>query len=404
MSYLEHAKCRVCCSTDLAPVFDLSNQALANYHCLPGEPRQGLYPLKVNFCRKCGLAQLSVVVNRNQLYTHYTYVSSSSQLMQRHYDRLFLDIGSEQPAKRIVEIASNNGDCLQFAKDRGYEVLGIDPALNIADMANARGIPTLPDFFSSKVAEAAKTRMTDPGVVLARHVFAHVDNWREFMESLAVLATKDTLVVLEFPYVLDLFRNGAWDSIYHEHLSIISLKPVAKLLEQTPFHIHRIIRVGIHCGALVVMLRHNDSGIQPHLSADEFLSEENVTEGDWNIFASKARAKISALSEMVYGLRQQSNIVSMFGASAKGSVLVNACSFTEKDIAFCTDNSPLKPGRLIPGTQIPVIDEGEMLSQHPDYAICAAWNFRTEILSKMEKYRKRSGKFIFPTDTGWEVV
>lgn len=385
-------------------MFYLGNQPLANDHCLPGDARQGFYPLKVLYCEQCGLAQLSVVVDPKQLYSHYTYISSSSETMQRHYHRLFLDIGSEQPRKSVVEIASNNGDCLQFAKDLGYEVLGIDPAKNIAEMANKRGITTLPEFFNPEVAETARDSIGDPGVILARHVFAHVDDWKEFITALDILAGEDTLIVLEFPYVLDLFRNGAWDSIYHEHLSVMSLKALAYVLQSSYFQIHRVIKVGIHCGALVVMLRRRSAGVTPHLSADEFLAEENVTAKDWEDFAHLAEGKIDLLKNMVRDFKRDGKIVSVFGASAKSTVMINACGFTENEISFVTDNSPLKPGRLIPGTQIPIIEEGEMLSQHPDYAICGAWNFRTEILAKMEKYRKRGGKFIFPTETGWEVV
>src|SRR5579863_3009475 len=146
MSFRIHNKCRACDGTDLAPVFDFGVQPLANDHVKPGEPMQGFYPLKVLYCRGCGLAQLSVVVDPAQLYTHYTYVSSSSQTMQRHYDRLYLDILSEAPEKSIVEIASNDGSCLKFFKSRGFEVLGIDPARNLCEMAAAQGIRTISEF------------------------------------------------------------------------------------------------------------------------------------------------------------------------------------------------------------------------------------------------------------------
>lgn len=404
MPYILHSKCRACNSAYLHPVFSLGNQPLANDHCLPSEPRQGFYPLNVLFCRGCGLAQLSVIVNREQLYSRYTYVSSASQTMQRHYDRLFLDICSERPEKSVIEIASNNGGCLKFARSIGFDVLGIDPASNLVEMAQQQGIATLPDFFGVKSAIMAKSTIPEPGVILARHVFAHVANWVEFIAGLEVLATKDTLVVLEFPYILDLFRNGAWDTLYHEHLSIISLNPLVKLLADTPFHIHRVVKVGIHGGALVVMLRHLDNLTQPHLSAEEFISEESITEADWLMFAERSKHKIEQLQKTVRQARSDGKIVSAFGASAKASVLINACGFTRNDIAFVTDNSPLKPGRLIPGTDIPIIDESEMLAEHPDMAIMTAWNFKSEILEKTKRWRERGGTFIIPSPDGVEIV
>jgi len=129
-----------------------------------------------------------------------------------------------------------------------------------------------------------------------------------------------------------------------------------------------------------------------------------VTEDTWADFRVRANMKIENLQKMVAELRDDGNIVSAFGASAKGSVIISACGFTKSDIEFVTDNSPLKPGRLMPGTDIPVVDESEMLSLHPDVAICFSWNYRTEILEKMSKYRQRGGKFIFPTEHGWEIV
>jgi hypothetical protein len=201
-----------------------------------------------------------------------------------------------------------------------------------------------------------------------------------------------------------MLRNCSWDTLYHEHLSVISLKPIAALLKETKFHIHRVTRVGIHAGALVVMLRHNDHQSQPHLSAEEFISEERITKDQWKTFSETSHRKIESLKSLVAEFQSKGDIVSIFGASAKTTVLCAACGFDRDSISFCTDNSPLKPGRLIPGTSIPIIKEDEMLSEFPNVAICGAWNFRNEILEKMDRYRKRGGKFVFPTAEGWEVV
>ena len=218
------------------------------------------------------------------------------------------------------------------------------------------------------------------------------------------MSHKNTLVCIEVPYAPDLLSRAEFDSIYQEHTSYLTLKAVVAALKRTPFHIHGVLRYGIHGGAVLIMLRHNDSGITPHLSADEMLADENVTEKSWRAFAEAATEKIHQLKVLVAGYRNAGKIVSVFGASAKSSVMINACGFDRDDIAFVTDNSPLKPGRLVPGTDIPVIEEGEMLSQHPDYAICGAWNYKVEVLAKMQKWRLRGGRFIFPAGNGWEVV
>lgn len=399
MSYKIKTTCRACSSNDLKPVFDLGVQPLANDHKKPGESSQGFYPLAVNLCGRCGLAQLSVVVDPKVLYSNYSYVTSASETMHRHFQRLFQDIESEGAAKTMVEIGSNDGRLLRFAATRGWNVLGIEPAKNLAKMSEDSSIPTLNLFFDMQAGHAAQVRMPLPGLILARHCFAHMDDWLEFMHGIEVLATKDTLIAIEVPYVKDLLERVEFDSVYHEHLSYVSLKPIVHLLKATPFHIHRIIRYGIHGGALLLMLRHNDSGIQPHLSADEFLAEENITKTHWKAFAVEAHEKIAALCKLVGGLVNEGKIVSAFGASAKATVLINAMHIYKNNIQFVTDNSPLKPGCLLPGTGIPIIEEGQMLSEHPDVVLCTAWNYREEILAKNSKYRSRGGKFIIPGKT-----
>ena len=396
MSYIEAKKCRACLGTDLAPVFDLGNQPLANNFTKADEPRQGFYPLKILFCRGCGLAQLSAVVDRDTLYKHYSYVSSSSATMQRHYDRLFKDMESETTGKSIIEIGSNNGGLLQFAKARGFNVMGIDPAKNLCAIANENGIDSVCDFFNPRTATTVFRNLPNPSIILARHVFAHVHDWREFVEGLEVMASEETLVCIEVPYAVDMLRRVEFDTTYHEHLAYITLRPIVELLKGTSFHIHRINRYGIHGGALLLMLRHRSWPHHKHLSADEMIAEEAVMEFHWLNFADRAKEKIESLKALVADLRSQNKIVSAFGASAKATVLINACGWTSKDIAFVTDNSPLKPGRLVPGTDIPVIEEGEMLSMHPDYAIMSCWNFKIEVMEKMKRWSDRGGKWIIP--------
>lgn len=396
-------RCRACDGTDLVEVFNFgSPQALANNFTLPSEAREGFVPLRIMYCLGCTLAQLGEVVNPDILYKNYLYTTSNSETMRRHFDRLTKDIISENGTGSLLEVGSNDGLFLIHSVSKGFTpAVGVDPADNLCGGAEVhKGVSQVSAFFGPEWAKATDQKYD---TIVARHCFCHQE-WQPFMEACAMLAHKKTLICIEVPYAIDLLRRTEFDTIYHEHTSYLTIRAVVELLKKTPFHLHGVLKYGIHGGAVLLMLRHNDSGIQPHLSADEMLAEECVTEADWVAFAGAARAKIEALREMVKSLRFNGKVVSMFGASAKGTVLINACGLSRKEIDFCTDNSPLKPGRLIPGTQIPIIEEAEMLSQHPDYAICAAWNFRTEILAKMDKYRKRGGKFIFPTDTGWEVI
>lgn len=386
--------CRACNGTDLVEVFNFgAPQPLANNFVKPGEAREGFVPLRVMFCRTCTLAQLGEVVDPNVLYKNYLYVTSSSQTMQRHFDRLTKDIISENGHGSLLEVGSNDGRFLNFAAFKGFgPCTGIDPANNLAGTLELHpAVNIVTDFFNPKL--AANSPRFD--TIAARHCFCHQE-WRPFMEAVTMLAHPKTLVCIEVPYAPDLLRRVEFDSIYHEHTSYFTLHAMKALLKDYPFHIHGVIRYGIHGGAVLVMLRHNDSGITPHLSADEMMAEENVTEQHWRDFGARATEKITRLMGCVSQKKKEGAIISAFGASAKATVLINACMFTDHQISFVTDNSPLKPGRLIPGTQIPIIDESEMLSQHPDYSIMTAWNYESEILCKNEKWRSRGGKFIIP--------
>ena len=401
--YRRLTHCRACGSSDLAEVFNFGKaMPLANDFVAPGGVHKGMVPVRVLFCRNCSLAQLGETVDPGVLYKDYPYVTSNSATMMRHFDRLTKDMTSENGAGSLLEVGANDGRFLNYAASRNFKpCVGIDPAANLNGTIELGGnVELITDFFGPEMT-IFDSRKFD--TILARHCFCHQE-WGPFLEACEKKSHKNTLVCIEVPYAPDLLARAEFDSIYSEHTSYLTIKSVAAAIKPFPFHLHGVLRYGIHGGAVLVMLRHNDSGIEPHLSADEMMAEENVTEATWNGFGQRAMEKIRALEVLVDGLHQDDSIVSAFGASAKTSMIINACGFTSKDIAFVSDNSPLKPGRLVPGTDIPVIEEGEMLSHHPDYAICGAWNYRTEVMIKTEKWRKRGGRFIFPTRDGWETV
>lgn len=401
--YTQLTQCRACGSTDLTEVFNFGKaMPLANDFAKPDGERKGFVPLRVMFCPKCSLAQLGETVDPGILYSNYLYVTSKSETMMRHFDRLTKDIISENGAGSLLEVGANDGRFLNYAASRSFKpCVGVDPAANLnGTIELGKNVTMVNAFFRTGLNLPMENGFD---TIVARHCFCHQE-WVDFLQACDVNSHKNTLICIEVPYAVDLLNRSEFDSIYHEHTSYLTIRSVAAALKGFPFHIHGVLRYGIHGGAVLIMLRHNDSGATPHLSADEMLAEENVTEADWLRFGALSGAKMCHLKDLVSSYQKQGKIVSVFGASAKSSVIINACGFTSKDIAFVTDNSPLKPGRLVPGTDIPVIEEGEMLSQHPDVAICGAWNYRTEVLAKMEKWRSRGGRFVFPTRDGWEMV
>lgn len=381
----------------LIPVFDLGLQPLANDFAAADEEHAGYAPLKVMLCPRCSLAQLSVVVNPEILYSKYLYVTSPSDTMRRHFDLLGMTIGQEQPFTSLLEIGSNDGALLRHFAARGVRVAGIDPAENLADIARKSGIPTITGVFNACSAQKSVAASRDGfDVILARHVFCHVDDWREFVDCLAIPSHKSTLICIEVPHVKDLLERGEFDTIYHEHLSYLSVRAMRALLADSPFRLQRVVRFDIHGGAILLMLRRKEFAGAVDESVERFERCEDATLPAWEAFTIKAAASVNALESFVKGAKADNKRVAGFGASAKSTVWMNACEFTRKDIAFITDTTPQKLYKLSPGTDIPIVDEGAILRELPDYAICFAWNFRDEILAKNTLALSKGVRFVFP--------
>ena len=395
--YIYHTHCRACGyaqsgaqgaklvqSEKLIEVFDLGVQPLANDFRRPGEEMSGYAPLKVMFCPRCTLAQLSVVVKPETLYRNYSYVTSPSRMMQEHFEHLIADITAETGRTDVLEISSNDGLLLAMMKSKGFLVLGVDPAENLSEAARINGIPTQTGFFGEDLSRI----LPKSDIVIARHVFCHVDDWKDFIRGLDAVSHDDTLICIEVPYVGDTLQNCQFDQIYHEHISFMSIGAMLALLKDTRFYLHKIVRYAIHGGAIMLMLRVGHGGVIGW--------DEKITLQDWEKFAVEAHNQIDRLKATIQTLRSQGKRVAALGASAKSTVWISACGFTRKSIEFIADSTPQKQLTFSPGTDIPIVDEGAILRELPDYVVMFAWNFRDEILEKFSLARSKGVKFIIP--------
>lgn len=385
----------------LLPVFDLGLQPLANDFCNETEERSGFAPLEVLYCPNCTLAQLSVVVRPEILYSKYNYVTSKSEMMRRHFEHLWKAIREECAPKEVLEIGSNDGDFLAYIKANGAErVLGIDPAMNLVKLAEAQGVPTVPAVFDPEI--AGKIGPFD--CIIARHVFCHADDWLGFMQACEICTTESGCVVIEVPYCGDTLRGLEFDQCYHEHLSYLTLRAMAALLRRTRFEIVNIVRVSIHGGSIVLFLRKRGSPFPNRKIVEEFIEDENITVDDWKRFQTDCARKIKSLREVVERVVNHGKLVCGYGAAAKSTVWVNACKFRRTEVAFICDNTPQKQWKYSPGSDIPITDEGALLRDRPGYAILFAWAFTDEIISKNSQWIEGGGRFIVPTSEGVEIL
>ena len=401
----ERTQCRTCGSKNLKLILDLGKTALVNDFLKPEEVAnyKVSLPLRVVLCPDCSLVQLADTVDPKILYSHYAYVTSTSKTMDTHLNNMMTHLLSTArlgSGSKVLEIASNTGVFLKKFKEQGCEVLGIEPAGNIADVALATAIPTRKEFFNAAIAKKLKAEWGAADLILGRHVFAHIDNLRDLVAGLEAVSHAETLIAFEVPYLVDFFEHTEYDTIYHEHLSYIPVRAIEALVKDSALMLSRVDHYPIHGGSILFHLRHRSSKAEPHESVAQALDKESrmrlAKPATWANFAKRVNHIRAGLPALLRQLKSQGKRIIGYGASAKGNTLLNTCSLTTKELDYIIDNTPFKQNKVAPGSWIPVRPPEMLLKDQPDYALLLAWNFAPEIIARETEYQKRGGRFIVP--------
>lgn len=400
-----HTHCRICGERLPDPFLDLGSMPLANsFMAGPQEfAAEARYPLAVAGCATCGLLQLDYVVPAEQLYRNYIYVSSTSESVRAHAttlaDGLIRQYGWGA-SNLVAEVASNDGTVLKAFQRGGVKVLGIEPAKNIAAIAEADGIPTVPEFFNTDTARAVRESHGRASAILGRHVFAHVDDVHGFLEGVDHLLSDDGVFVIEVPYVGEMLEHLEFDTIYHEHLSYIGLQPMERLAEQHGLRLVDVERVTLHGGSILLHMRRAALGSQPSerltaLMASE-LSQRLADPARLAAFAAGVSAwKIRFESLMAEVVASGATVVG-YGAAAKANTLLNYCPNVARSLRVLLDRSPHKHGMYTPGTHIRVESAEAWQAERPTHMLILAWNFQQEIIRQMAPFQEAGGRFIIP--------
>jgi SAM-dependent methyltransferase len=397
--------CRLCGNNKLTQFLDLGYTPPADTFLLKAqldEPETH-YPLKVLRCDSCMFVQLSYVVPPDVLYRNdYPYESSITRTGRKHFDdfaKVIVETYGLADTDLVIDIGSNVGVLLKGFQDRGCRVLGIEPADNIAQIANKNNIQTEPVFFSTDVAKQILSDYGKTKVITASNVFAHIDDLNAVLECLDILLDDDGIFVIEAPYLANLISNLEYDTIYHEHLSYLSIKPLVPFFKNNGFEIFDIQQVDIHGGSIRIFVsRQSSRKISEKVSSIIKIENDNDIYSTINLmsFSNNVKQNRSDLMSLLYSLKSNGKRIAAVSAPAKGMTLLNYCGIGKNILEFVTEKSNLKINKYTPGGHIKVLPDSALVTEEIDYALLLAWNFKDEIMENLSEYRDAGGKFIIP--------
>lgn len=401
---MDPIKCRFCKTALKYSFVDLGASPLANSY-LKVEQLQMMepfYPLHAYVCESCHLVQLNEFQSPEHIFNDYAYFSSYSESWLNHakeYAKLMIERFGFDSNSKVIEIASNDGYLLQYFKKEGIQILGIEPANNVAMVAQEAGIPTVVKYFGNKTATEVTTDDGQADLLVGNNVLAHVPDLNDFVNGMKIILKAQGIITMEFPHLLRLIEENQFDTIYHEHFSYFSFITVRRVFAAHGLTIFDVDELPTHGGSLRIYACHaEDKSKTVGKRVSSLLTKEKKT-GFENMeyylsFSEKVKkTKLNILDFMVEAQREGKSIVG-YGAPAKGNTLLNYCGIRTDFIDYTVDRSPHKQGHYLPGTHIPIYHPDKIKKTRPDYLLILPWNLKDEIMGQMKHIRDWAGKFV----------
>ena len=399
-------RCRFCGTPFRHPVVDLGMSPLCESFLSADQLNQmePFYPLHVWVCDRCFLVQLEEYVTGEDIFTDYAYFSSFSDSWLRHAQRYveqMIDRFGLTSRSRVVEIASNDGYLLQYFVQRGIPALGIEPAANVARVAESKGVPTVVRFFGVDTAHELAAAGHEADLILGNNVLAQVPDLNDFVSGLKILLAPTGVVTIEFPHLLRTIEGNQFDQVYHEHFSYFSLYSAERIFAAHGLPIFDVEELPTHGGSIRIYAGHVEDttkGTTERLVALRAREEDAgiATIAYYEQFESRVRETKRKLLEFLIDAKRAGKRVVGYGAPGKGNTLLNYCGIRTDFVDFTVDRSPHKHGKFLPGTHIPIFPPNHLWDARPDYVLILPWNLKMEIMDQLRGIREWGGRFVVP--------
>ncbi|MBL8201887.1 MAG: class I SAM-dependent methyltransferase [Chromatiales bacterium] len=400
------SKCRHCGAELHHTLVDLGSSPLCNSLLDDATLQKGeaFYPLHVRVCGGCFLAQLDEFVSPADIFSEYSYFSSFSESFVAHarrYAEMAISRFGLTGTSKVVEVASNDGYLLQHFAARSIPVLGIEPALNVAEEARRKGVPTISHFLGAATGMSIRNEHGPADLVAANNVLAHTPHLNEFVTGLRHLLRETGVVTVEFPHLVRLIEDNLFDTIYHEHFSYFSFYAVERVFATNGLRIFDVETVDTHGGSLRIYAecastaRHaEDPRVQEMRRAEQAFGIDKLD--TYSRYTQQVEKTKRDLLETLIRLRNAGKRIVGYGVPGKGNTLLNYCGIRSDFLEYMVDRNPYKQGKFTPGTRIPIYPPERIHETRPDFILVMPWNIKAEVMEQLAAVRGWGAKFIVP--------
>ena len=397
----ERPNCRSCGAALRASVVDLGLSPPSNALTPPSALGRGetFYPLHAYVCERCWLVQLDVFASPEELFRDYRYFSSYSTTWLFHAEAYAEEMTRRGigTGSRVVEVASNDGYLLRNFVARGIDVLGIEPASNVAMVAREAGVPTLDEFFGVALGQRVRAEFGAADLIVANNVLAHVPDLNDFVGGFAALLAPDGVATFEFPHLLRTIAGMQFDTVYHEHFSYLSLIALEPLFARHGLEIVEVTELPTHGGSLRVFVApHGSRAVDPSVAA--LLAAERAGGLErldtYAAFGERVVRIKDDFAAFLLEAKRRGKRVAGYGAAAKATTLLNYAGARADVMPYVADKSPHKQGHSIPGVRVPIVAPDRIRADRPDYVVIFPWNVEAEIRAELADVRDWGGRFV----------